>query len=123
MKLLAQLAGQEINVKENAGLELPSVLIFPRVTLTMNPVFSTPIATMTNATLRLMQMPQNPEMECVIHLAKNAVKQLERQKPLSSLHGTQLRATATVIPQASRTPGGHHRQQQLEQQNQRIQED
>ena len=68
-------------------------------------------------------MPQNPEMERVIHLAKNVVEQLERQNPLSSLHGTRSRATATVIPQASRTPGGHHRQQQLEQQNQRNQED
>ena len=68
-------------------------------------------------------MPQNPEMERVIHLAKNAVEQLERQNPLSSLHGTRSRATATVIPQASCTPGGHHRQQQLEEQNQRNQED
>jgi hypothetical protein len=68
---------------------------------------------MTKATLRLMQMPQKPEMECVIHLAKNVVEQLERQNPLSSLHGTRSRATKTVIPQASRTPGGHHRQQQL----------
>jgi len=75
---------------------------------------------MTEATLRLMQMPQNPEMERVIHLAKNAVEQLERQNPLSSLHGTRSRATATVIPQASRTPGGHHRQQQPEQQNQKT---
>jgi hypothetical protein len=78
---------------------------------------------MTEATLRLMQMPQNPEMEHVIHHAKNAVEQLERQNPLSSLHGTRSRATATVIPQASRTPGGRHRQQQLEQQNQRNKED
>ena len=62
-------------------------------------VFRTPIAAMTEATLRLMQMPQNPEMERVIHLAKNVVEQLERQNPLSSLHGTQSRATATVIPQ------------------------
>ena len=78
---------------------------------------------MTEATLRLMQMPQNPEMEHVIHLAKNVVEQLKRQNPLSSHHGTRSRATATVIPQASRTPGSHHRQQQLEQQNQRNQED
>ena len=34
---------------------------------------------MTEATLRLMQMPQNPEMERVIHLAKNVGEQLERQ--------------------------------------------
>jgi len=88
-----------------------------------DPVFRTPIIVMTEAILRLMQMPQNPEMERVIHLAKNAVEQLERQNPLSSLHGTRWRATAIVIPQASRTPGGHHRQQQLEQQNQRNQED
>jgi hypothetical protein len=79
-----------------------------------DPIFRTSIAVMTEAILRLMQMPQNPEMERVIHLAKNAVEQLERQNPLSSLHGTRSRATATVIPQASRTPGGHHRQQQLE---------
>jgi hypothetical protein len=76
-----------------------------------DPVFTTPIAVMTEATLRLMQMPQNPEMEHVIHLAKNVVEQLERQNPLSSLHGTRTRATTTVIPQTSRTPGGHHRQQ------------
>ena len=87
------------------------------------PVFRTPIATMTEATLWLMQMTQNPEMERVIHLAKNAVEQLERQNPLSSLHGTRSRSTATVIPQASRTPGGYNRQQQLEEQNQRNQED
>jgi hypothetical protein len=68
-------------------------------------------------------MPQNPEMEHVIHLAKNAVEQLDRQNPLSSLHGTRSRATATVIPQASRTPRVHQRQQQPEQQNQRNQED
>ena len=78
---------------------------------------------MTEATLRLMQMPQNPDLERVINLAKNAVEQLERQKQLSSLHVTRSRATATVIPQTSRTPGGHHRQQQPEQQNQRNQED
>jgi len=73
----------------------------------VDPVFRTPIAAMTEATLRLMQMPQNPEMERIIHLAKNVVEQLERQNPLSSLHGTRSRATATVIPQASRTPGGY----------------
>jgi len=83
------------------------------------PVFRAPIASMTEATLRLMQMPRNPEMERVINLTNNAVEQLERQNPLSSLHGTRSRATATVIPQASRTPRGHHRQQQLQQQNQR----
>jgi len=62
-------------------------------------------------------------MERVIHLTKNVVEQLERQNQLSLLHGTRSRATATVIPQASRTPGGHHCQQQLEQQNQRNQDD
>ena len=77
----------------------------------VDPVFRTPIAAMTEATLQLMHMPQNPEMERIIHLAKNVVEQLERQNPLSSVHGTRSRATATVIPQASRTPGGHHRQQ------------
>jgi len=30
MKLLEHLAGQEINEKENAGLELLSVITFPR---------------------------------------------------------------------------------------------
>jgi hypothetical protein len=44
-----------------------------------------------------MQMPQNLEMERVIHLTKNAVEQLERQNPLSSLHGTQSRAMLTVL--------------------------
>ena len=38
-----------------------------------DPVFTIPIAVMTEATLRLMQMPQNLEMEHVIHLAKNVV--------------------------------------------------
>jgi len=88
-----------------------------------DPVFRTPIAAMTEATLRLMMMPWNPELERVINLTKNAVEQLERQNPLSSLHGTRSRATTTVIPQASRTLGGHNRQQQPEQQNQRNQED
>ena len=88
-----------------------------------DPIFRTPIAAMTEATLRLMQMSRNLEMERVIHLAKNAIEQLERQNPLSTLHGTRSSATATVIPQASRALGGHHRQQQLEQQNQRNQED
>src|SRR6185295_4138803 len=68
-------------------------------------------------------MSRNSEMERVIHLAKNAVEQLERQNPLSSLHDTRSRATATVIPQASRTPGDHQHQQQQEQKNQRNQED
>jgi len=85
----------------------------------MDPIFTNPIAAMTEATLRLMQMPQNPQMERIIHLARHVVEQLERQNPLSSLHGTRSRATATVIPQASRTPRGHNRQQQ----NQRNQED
>ena len=84
----------------------------------VDPVFGTPISAMTEATLRLMTMPRNPEIERVINLAKNAVEQLERQNPLSSLHGTRSRATATVIPQASHTPGGHQRQQQQEQLNQ-----
>ena len=62
------------------------------------PIFRTPIAAMTEVTLRLMTMSRNPEIERVINLAKNVVEQLERQNPLSSLHGTQLRATAIVIP-------------------------
>jgi len=53
---------------------------------------------MTEATLRLIQMPQNPEMERVIRDDRsNPVEQLERQNPLSLLHGTRSRATATVI--------------------------
>src|SRR6185369_4755251 len=48
-----------------------------------DPVFRTPIAAMIEATLRLMQMPRNPEMERVIHLTKNAIEQLEKQNPLS----------------------------------------
>jgi len=78
----------------------------------VDPVFWTPITAMTEATFRLMTMPQNPEIERVINLAKNAFEQLERQNPLSSLHSTRSRATATVVPQGSRTPGGHLRQQQ-----------
>ena len=77
-----------------------------------DPIFRTPIAAMTEATLRLMTMPQNPELERIINLTQNAVEQLEKQNPLSLLHGTRSRATATVIPQASRIPGGHQRQQQ-----------
>ena len=88
-----------------------------------DPIFRAPSAAMTEATLRLMMMPRNPELERVINLTKNAIEQLERQNPLSSPHGTRSRATATVIPQTSRTPGGHNRQQQPEQQNQRNQED
>ena len=63
-----------------------------------DPIFRTPIAAMTEATLRLMTMPQNLESERVINLTKNAVEQLERQNPMSSLHGTRSRATATAIP-------------------------
>ena len=78
---------------------LPSRNLNNKFNNVADPVFRTPITAMTEATLRLMQMPQNPEMERVIHLAKNTIEQLERQNPLSSLHGTQSRATATVIPQ------------------------
>ena len=46
-----------------------------------DPIFRTPIAGMIEATLRLMTMPQNPELERVINLPKNAVEQLERQNP------------------------------------------
>ena len=74
------------------------------------PIFTTPIAAMTEATLCLIQMPQNLQIERIIHLTRHAVEQLERKNPLSSLHGTRSRATAIVIPQASRTPIGHHRQ-------------
>jgi hypothetical protein len=90
---------------------------------TTDPIFNTPIDEMTEATLRLIQMPQNPQMERIIHLAKHAVEQLERQNPLSSLHGTRSKATTMVIPQASHTPGGHYHQQQLQdQRNQENQE-
>jgi len=88
-----------------------------------DPAFRTPITAMTEATLRLMMMPRNPKLERVINLTKNVIEQLERQNPLSSLRGTRSRATATVIPQASRTPKCHNRQQQPKQQNQRNQED
>ena len=53
-----------------------------------DPIFRTPIAAMIEATLRLMKMPQNPELEQVINLTKNAIEQLERQNPPSALHGT-----------------------------------
>ena len=53
-----------------------------------DPIFRTPIAAMIEATLRLMTMPRNPELERVINLTKNVVEQLERQNPLSSLRGT-----------------------------------
>jgi len=43
-----------------------------------DPIFRTPIAAMIEATLRLMMMPRNPEIERAINLAKNAVEQLER---------------------------------------------
>ena len=43
-----------------------------------DPIFTTPIAAMTEATLRLMQMPQKPQMEHVIHLTRHAIEQLER---------------------------------------------
>ena len=82
-KLLAQLAGQEINKGERKVRAAERARPPPRnlnneFNNVANPVFTTPIAAMTEATLRLMQMPQNPEMERVIHLAKNAVEQLER---------------------------------------------
>ena len=48
-----------------------------------DPIFRTPIDAMTEATLQLMTMPQNPELERVISLTKNAVEQLERQNTLS----------------------------------------
>jgi len=43
-----------------------------------DPIFRIPIAAMTEATLRLMTMPQNSKLERVINLTKNAVEQLER---------------------------------------------
>ena len=67
---------------------------------------------MAEATISLTQMPRNPESEHIIQLTRNAVEQLERQYPLSSIRGTRSRATASAAPQASHTPGGHRRQQQ-----------
>ena len=43
-----------------------------------DPIFRTPIAAMTEATMRLMTMPQNPELERVINLTKNDVEQLKK---------------------------------------------
>ena len=42
-----------------------------------DPIFTTPITAVTEATLRLMQMPQNPQTERIIHLTRHAVEQLE----------------------------------------------
>ena len=42
-----------------------------------DPIFTTPIAAVTEATLRLMQMPRNPQTERIIHLTRHAVEQLE----------------------------------------------
>ena len=114
---------EECRVRAAERARLPPRNLNDEFNNVADPVFRTPIAALTEATLRLMQMPQNPEMEHVIHLTKNVVEQLERQNPLSSLHCTRTRATAIVIPQASRTPRGHHCHQQPEQQNQRNQED
>jgi len=44
---------------------------------TADEIFNTPIAAMAKATIRLMQLPQNPETERIIQLTRNAVKQLE----------------------------------------------
>ena len=87
-----------------------------------DPIFNTPIAAVAEAAMHLMQLPRNPETQRIIKLTLHAVKQLERQNPLSSLHGTRSRATASIAPQASRTPGGHHRQQQHNRRNQEEQE-
>ena len=120
MKLLAQPARARNRRKEERRVHVAERARLPPRNLNnkfnnvADPVFKSPIAAMIEATLRLKQMPQNLDLERVINLAKNAVEQLERQNPLFLLHGTRSRATATVIPQASRTPGGHHRQQQLE---------
>src|SRR6185436_14771010 len=128
-KSLVQPVGKGINAKKCVGLVRPNVLISHHATSTTNSTMLRILSSehqspqMTDATLRLMTMPQNPELERVINLTKNAVEQLEKQNPLSSLHGTRSRATATAIPQASRTPGGHQGQQQQEQQNRRNQED
>ena len=72
-----------------------------------NTIFNTPFASMAKATIRLMQLPRNLETERIIQLTHNVVEQLEHQNPLSSLCGTPSRATASAVPQASRTPGGH----------------
>ena len=117
-KSLVQPAGKEVRRTRAAEhAHLPPCNLNNEFNNAADLIFRIPIAAMTEATLRLMTMPQNPELERVINLTKNAVEQLEKQNPLTSLHGTRSRATATVIPQASCTPGGHQRQQQQEQQN------
>ena len=40
-------------------------------------IFNTPVAAMTEATIRLMQLPRNLETECMIQLTRNAVEQFE----------------------------------------------
>ena len=60
------------------GARLPPRNLNNEFNNVVDPVFRTPIAAMTEATLRLMMMPRNPEIERVINLAKNAVEQLER---------------------------------------------
>jgi len=80
MKLLAQLVGQKNQCKgERRVQDAERARLLPRnlnneFNNVADPVFRTPIAAMTEATLRLMQMPQNPEMERVIYLAKNAIE-------------------------------------------------
>ena len=117
---------QRIEVRRTRAAErahLPPRNLNNKFNNAADPIFRTPIAAIEEATLRLMTMPQNPELERVINLTKNAIEQLEKQNPLSSLHGTRSRATGTAIPQASHTPGGHQRQKQQEPQNRRNQED
>ena len=39
-----------------------------------DPIFTTPITAVTEATLRLMQMPRNPQTERIIQLTRHAVE-------------------------------------------------
>ena len=42
-----------------------------------DPIFNTPIAAVAEATMRLMQLPRNPEIERIKQLTRHAVEQLE----------------------------------------------
>ena len=66
-------------------------------------IFDMPITEMTEATIRLMQMPRNTKTDRIIQLARYAVTQLERQNPLSSIRGTTSRAASMTAAQVSRT--------------------
>ena len=83
-KSLVQPAGKGINVKKvrrtraAERAHLPPRNLNNEFNNAADPIFRTPIAAMTEATLLLKTMPQNPELERVINLTKNPVEQLER---------------------------------------------